>query len=466
MNTNVLKITYKKDTEFYGIYYGNDISKNKIYFLELFNRFNLNLNIANKIEIPINISGDNKVSIPNIISIELLSPDNLNIIIENYKKFTQKLITSYNEDSTKIIKSINDKLPTEIKTNIKINSEITEYTKDFVTINGTELSKITNKNNRLIGISNNGNDNICYLNTLIQMLKQIDEVYYYFTQIIETDNYFLKALIFLFINENPNNTNIRDNQKIIVNEINKKDPDFVFGIGNDIIDTFRLIMQIINELHSPHNFNNHIIKLYNSFLLNFIYCNSNILNLTINKENQYIDLRHMSENNINISELLNNEQSIQLININERSTEYNCETKQFKKSIYLVTDETKYIFINIPKNIEEKYNETLNYNEIIEHSRPITIDEFIELYDETGKKVKFYPKSTAMHSQGHYVFATLENDNRQIVFNTIIDDPTVIKKKMDDGTINPKYNPIQYNSRNYSITESPVLILYEREQNP
>jgi hypothetical protein len=440
MNTNVLKITYlsnKKDTIFYGIYYGNDIHKNKIYFLELFNRFNLK--IFNEIEIPININGD-KVIIPDIISIELLSPDKFNTIIEGYNEFIQKLIDSYNENSTEIIKSINDNLSNKIQTNHLFKSEITKYKRHFVKINNTKLLKLPSKDARLIGISND--NNMCPLNTLIQMLKQIDEVYYYFTQIKESDDDFLKALKFLFTNQVNNHSEISQNQTLVINRLNDKKKDIILGYPNDIIDIFNAIIDIIiDDLKSPYNFDNIINKLYYSFLLKFTYCNNVIKDLYV----EYNRNINIFENITNLNKFFSDSEKTKLINIDERK--FDCETKQFEKSIYLVTDETKYIFVNISDQL----------------TRPITIDEFIELYDEKGVKVRFYPKSTAMHSNNHYIFATLENDNNQTVFNTIIDDGNVIKKNLPNNTINPDYKPTQYGDTNFFITHSPVLILYQRE---
>jgi hypothetical protein len=369
---------------------------------------------------------------------DLLDP-NLNFK-EYYKNLIKNIIPSSTSvpDPSQIIKLINDNLPNQIINNTDITGEIQRYKTGFIKIDDAKLSPLPSKDDRLIGISNK--HDMCPLNTLIQMLKQIDEVYYYFTQITKTDDDFLQSLQFLFTNKDPNNDDIAKNQILIINRLHIKKQNIKLGIGNDLFDIFNAIIDIITiDLNTPHNFDNIINKLYHSFLLNLKYCN-NTLEKLVSSVTRSIDI---FVNIKNINKFFIDSENIKFIS----DDTFNCEGIRFEKSIYLVTDETKYIFVNISDQLK----------------RPITIDKFIELYDETGKKVKFYPKSTAMHSEGHYVFATLENDNKQIVFNTIIDDENVIKKQLDNGSNNPDYHKTYYKRRKFYITDSPVLILYERE---
>jgi hypothetical protein len=290
------------------------------------------------------------------------------------------------------------------------------------------------------------------------MLRQIDEFYYYINEIDDTYNNFFKLLKSIVIGKEYNN----DDQKIIINTIFENDissnpkTDNQFKKQIDIQETLTKLFEYID---------NHNKKIYNDIInffiikdIGFQYCEKKISGIKLETKNFQIQLQLPNARD-NINSLIENKINNSGEKIDIKNHLSKCDDKKsFKKFTYIITDNTKYIFIHLKRFIFNNLT-----NKTYKNNLSIIITENIKLYDNNGILISFKPICTGMHSgapgHGHYVFATLKYDKskQQIVFDTIIDDNIVINNK------HPRYNATNYTGLyEFDINTSPYLILYQR----
>jgi len=415
------------------------INNTKVSFIELLNNKQITIKIDN-------------IKPENIVSIKKISNDKKQLKINEYIKNKIHLINTYKDTSNddEIIDYMNKDTDNQF---IEINSSnqfiiLNKKLKDkYETIEITK-SVIPSSEDRLTGIYRD--HNTCFLGTLIQMLRQIDEFYYYVDSIKNKDKDKDKG-IFNELNEilltteiNSRTDQMTEIRKKIVNTLFINDPEGQFGKQNDITDA---LVQLFNYIDVNNNdFRKQFLNLFNIYNIKFSYCDKYMESLQIDDPTHYItiSLKTDETRHLEINDYLKFELNSHSLDINAHLSMCD-DRKSFGKLMYIVTEHTKYIFISLKRFNYKNKNQYKMKNKV-------KITEYIELYDHNQELIKFKPICTGMHlgdttRSGHYVFATLEFKNKEIVFKTIIDDDNIIEAPQYPG---------------FDINIAPYLFLYQR----